>query len=472
VGTFEPTIRSSNDVSTASDKAEMAEVDTSLIYKTLRDEYQSKELPVEVDFRRLVDWVKLGDQQTHQIHPYPAKLLPNIANFFVRASSLMPREQKVLDPFCGSGTVALESSLAGATPYVADANPLALLITKVKTTPYDTLELADELSRIISRAKRYRTAPTIAIVNERHWYPENQKKSLEILLRSVSEVEDENLRDFFRVCFSVVARRLSYADPAISVPVRLKTKDRFSGLVNQRIKDRISWVETTSALEEYIRICNVNIERTALANQTNFTRKRAIVVSDDARNLTNPTLAAAEPIDPKGVPLIITSPPYGSAQKYIRASSISLNWLGFVSPTQLTTLEDRSIGREHAPHNKRINLEEGTLPKVYEDVLLAIRKVNETRHIITKQYLFEMRRSLQEMAKATSHGGHVVLVLGNNQVCNQVLRNDEFATEVMRDAGMKLELSLIDHIKSRGLMTKRNKTASVISRESVLVFSK
>jgi hypothetical protein len=37
---------------------------------------------------------------------------------------------------------------------------------------------------------------------------------------------------------------------------------------------------------------------------------------------------------------------------------------------------------------------------------------------------------------------------------------------------MTLELSLIDHIKSRGLMTKRNQTASVIAREAVLVFRK
>jgi tRNA G10 N-methylase Trm11 len=42
----------------------------------------------------------------------------------------------VLDPFCGSGTVALEASIHGFLPLVADANPLALLLTKVKTTPY------------------------------------------------------------------------------------------------------------------------------------------------------------------------------------------------------------------------------------------------------------------------------------------------------------------------------------------------
>lgn len=37
---------------------------------------------------------------------------------------------------------------------------------------------------------------------------------------------------------------------------------------------------------------------------------------------------------------------------------------------------------------------------------------------------------------------------------------------------MKLQFKLIDDIKSYGLMTKRNKTASTISCEWVLVFKK
>jgi DNA modification methylase len=40
------------------------------------------------------------------------------------------------------------------------------------------------------------------------------------------------------------------------------------------------------------------------------------------------------------VPLIITSPPYGSAQKYIRSTSQSLNWLGFTPPQGLRSLEE------------------------------------------------------------------------------------------------------------------------------------
>lgn len=60
------------------------QLDSSDIYLSLKNDFQLTGETLEVDFRSLVNWVKLGDQFTHQIHPYPAKLIPHIANFFIR----------------------------------------------------------------------------------------------------------------------------------------------------------------------------------------------------------------------------------------------------------------------------------------------------------------------------------------------------------------------------------------------------
>ena len=444
---------------------ELEGLDTSNLYAHLKSEYGRSGIPLEVDFRSIVDWVKLGDQFTHQIHPYPAKLIPHIANFFTNCSVLAGKKEGVLDPFCGSGTVALEASLAGRTPYVADANPLALLITKVKTFGYDCSELNDCLFEIISRCRKYRSAPEVPIVNSHLWYSGDRKQALERILRSVLAVENSDVRDFFRVCFSVTARKFSNADPAISVPVRLRTKSKFSEITNSRISSRLAWIAEASPLEEFLRVSLSNIERVQEANLSFPNRHCAVAVSSDARDLAGLTSVASK------VPLVVTSPPYGSAQKYIRASSITLNWLGFVDPKNLTSLEDQSIGREHAPVARQVLLDED-LPSEFEGLLRRVTTKNSLRSRITRQYLLEMRKALLEMASVTKDNGHVVIVTGNNQVCDEVLRNDEFTTQILKSSGMNLELSLIDHIKSRGLMTKRNKTASVISRESVLVFSK
>jgi SAM-dependent methyltransferase len=101
-----------------------------------------------------------------------------------------------------------------------------------------------------------------------------------------------------------------------------------------------------------------------------------------------------------------------------------------------------------------------------------IAAVNLTRATITKKYLEEMDSVVAEMVRVLAPGGRAVIVVGNNQVCGHLLRNDEYLIDRFAFYGVSFELSLLDDIKSRGLMTKRNRTASVISRESVLVFKK
>src|SRR5437867_2102745 len=94
----------------------------------LLDRYDRSSIAVTVNFRRLVDWMAVGDRATHYLHPYPAKLLPQIPAFFLANSVLSNPGAMVLDPFCGSGTVLLESILHGRGALGADANPLARLI--------------------------------------------------------------------------------------------------------------------------------------------------------------------------------------------------------------------------------------------------------------------------------------------------------------------------------------------------------
>lgn len=445
-------------------------IDTTLLFEELRREYVRIGRPLTVDFRKIVNWIKGGDQLTHQIHPYPAKLLPNIAHFFSRVSRHTKR-RTILDPFCGSGTVALEGSLAGLTPFIADANPFALLLAKVKTTPYDTDELKYLLELVITRAKRLRTAPTVAIVNSKLWYSDNRKKSLEILLRTINETTSGEQRDFFLICFSVAARKFSYADPTISVPVRLKTKQHFTDSTNAIIQTKLQFIEQADTLEEFRRICAANLRRVDDANSVLKTRMAAVVVGHDARTLINRPGDEKGKLQKNSIALTVTSPPYGSAQKYVRATSLSLNWLGLASPEQLAELEGVSIGREHLP-KMRTHTIEAELPKAYENLLKKIKNKNVSRSAITRRYLVDMKTALTEIAQLTCKGGHVVLVVGNNNVCGHTLRNDRFIEQTLTEQGLTLELGLFDKIKSRGLITKRNETASMITRETIMVFKK
>lgn len=292
-------------------------------------------------------------------------------------------------------------------------------------------------------------------------------------MRAINETAEGPENDFFRVAFSVTARRLSLADPAISVPVRLVTKESFSKSQNERIRARFAWLKKVDSISEFERTSLANIERLEQCDAINASRFAATEVGIDARHLLSPQVLGSVscPLDDNSVPLIVTSPPYGSAQKYIRASSLSLNWLGLTEPSGLSDREAQSIGREHLPRYRQTDCYY-ELPVEYTKLTDAIAKTNSVRANITRQYLHDMKMALLEMVRVTAPGGHIVVVVGNNMVCGRPLHNDAYIVHILKEAGLVLEVALIDQIKSRGLMRKRNKTAGVISKECILVFAK
>ena len=69
---------------------------------------------------------------THNFHSFPAKFVPQIPKTVIEKFT-KPKDL-VLDPFCGSGTTLVEANLAGRDSIGLDTNPLAVLISKCKTT--------------------------------------------------------------------------------------------------------------------------------------------------------------------------------------------------------------------------------------------------------------------------------------------------------------------------------------------------
>ena len=70
---------------------------------------------------------------THGLHPYPAKFIPQIPNALIQELSSVG--ETIADIFCGSGTTLLEALQLKRNAVGIDANPLAALISRAKTTP-------------------------------------------------------------------------------------------------------------------------------------------------------------------------------------------------------------------------------------------------------------------------------------------------------------------------------------------------
>lgn len=111
--------------------------------------------------------VSLGPRRTsspHEFYRYPARFSPAFARAVIAAFS-QPGDL-VLDPFGGGGTTAVEALQAGRQCLVADLNPLATFITRVKTCPLQPASaLATRLwlDRLAKATSVRRAAPNIDV---------------------------------------------------------------------------------------------------------------------------------------------------------------------------------------------------------------------------------------------------------------------------------------------------------------------
>lgn len=430
------------------------------IYKFLSEYSRSGGDTIEVSFRELVPWVHGGSRASHYLHSYPAKLLPQIAHFFLANTILCPPGGAVLDPFSGSGTVALETILSGRDAYYCDVNPFARLLTKSKTTALSESEIEFAMKQVHDAytENHILKPPLPDVVNLAYWYNQTTSKNLSRLKEALSKVSSEAENNFLKVCFSSVARKLSRANPRFSVPVRLKKDGEPVDIVanSQDVWD--TFEETVSRAKQKI---------SALLKAPSL--GKAILVSDDALNLASnwPT----EGLGCGEMDLIITSPPYAGAQKYVRATSLSMGWLDQVKSNELTTIEKLTLGREHLSKKAIHNLEP-TKISAADDLIRSIASENPTRAAIASVFLNEIRCAAVQAMSALKVGGYAVVVMADNTVCGRCFPTTSYTAEMFRQAGGVQVLQLKDKIVSRSLQTKRASTSSSISHEQIMLFKK
>lgn len=467
---FETTIIKTQDHEQATDFIELKNNIDNVITNFM-SEYKNHQQSIEVDFRKLVSWVPYGDSYTHFIHSYPAKLLKHIPIFFLNSKKIMPNpEGIVLDPFCGSGTVLLESVIAGYKSIGCDANPLARLIAHVKTTPLDANILNETLNKILIQAKRIKKYRTRNVTNIDHWFSEQVKNDLSKIHTAIQKIENIEVKNFYEICFSNIVKKVSFADPNLSVPVKINPLKYSDPFLYKKAFTELESKKNISVFDKFKKQSLENIKRIEKLNNLK-TSGNAQIVGRDARSITKCLDNENSQWLSDSIDLIITSPPYAGAQKYIRASSLSLGWLNYCENKSLRDYEKQNIGREHYYKNE-YKLKNNTGLKEIDNELEWIWEINPLRAHININYLVELRSSVKEMYRVLKDGSHCIIVIGNNMVCGKVFDTKKYLKIIAEDAGFETIFILRDRIHSRGLMTKRNKTANVINTESIMVFKK
>ncbi|HEX9692344.1 MAG TPA: DNA methyltransferase [Gemmatimonadales bacterium] len=311
---------------------------------------------------------------THDLHPYPAKFIPQIPGHCIANLSL-PGEL-VLDPFGGSGTTALEAVRLGRRALSVDANAVGTLIGRVKTCNLDRTA-ARELHAIRSALTTMLVdLPAPEVLSERHkgyipdipnidkWFPMSSRGELAGIRDRIGKMSSEKARDIASLALSRIVLAVSHQDSETRYTSRPHETPQ-----GETIKRYLV------ALDAIVR----NVVRTQAALRYGVSR----FVTADSRDL------AHEVCRPGTVDLIVTSPPYGNANDYHLYHRFRLLWLGH-DPRRLGKIE---IG-SHLRHQKESSGFD--------------------------EYAQEMGQTLKGMHELLRPGRYAVLVVGD-AIYNKVL---------------------------------------------------
>ncbi|MHA1135232.1 MAG: DNA methyltransferase [Candidatus Thorarchaeota archaeon] len=365
---------------------------------------------------------------THGIHKFPAKFFPELPRYLIRKYS-EPGEY-VLDPMCGSGTTILEALLNKRIGFGIDIDPIALLITKVKTTPIpcESLETAstilEQQIRKLDNDSEYN--PILPEFHYRDkWFRSYVLRELGIIRDSILVIKEhtdishmDDIVDFFQVIMSSIIRDVSNADPhctrtVLRKKVRKKilpgdTLKKFSQRLTHQINEMKQLSETLNESEYF----HTRLPRgTALASE----------LGDDS------------------IDLAVTSPPYINAVDYPRTHQLEMYWLGLLGDGPLSKVKRKYIGTETVYKDEYRNLKVSGY-ETLDPLLEKIYKLDPRRAYIAYKFFDDMKNQLQEMIRILKPGGRYCVAIGNNLMRGVQVKSHEILAEIATtDVGFELE---------------------------------
>jgi site-specific DNA-methyltransferase (cytosine-N4-specific) len=373
---------------------------------------------------------------THAIHTYPAAMIPPLAKELIAA--YIPKSGSVLDPFCGGGCVLVEALLAGRQCCGVEVNPLAVKISKAKTTYIDKVKILKQYDDIKEEALHLLDKVETALDKwTSFWFKPYMLQPLSALRVAISKIEDEDVRTLFEVVFSATVRdvMLTYRGEIRLRKLTGRDYERFNPDVFLTFQRRAQLaIERVSSLPE---------------------GAKADVKLQDARYMK---------FEDEKFTSIISSPPYGDDKNsvgYFQFSKNMLAWLG-VEPSAIKEHRARFLGTEKS----------GKVAPPSMTLALSLEKVQERNDKHLEEaiaFYCDYYNALTQMVRVVKD--RIIIVIGNRVLSRTTFDNANITLELLRTLGVQLQ-----HYYKRSLRKKRIADLGVdgggTTMEHILVFKK
>jgi 16S rRNA G966 N2-methylase RsmD len=399
------------------------------------------------------DWSFAGENTkylTHGFHPYPARMMPLIAKKIIQTYATKD-DDIILDPFCGSGTVLVEAIVHNKNAIGFDINPLAILITKAKTTPIEPKQLATKINKIIEEIKHDKNnyPEPKEIQNLYYWFKPEVVTALAKILHHINKIEDENMYNFFATAFSYTVWKTSNM-----------RKNEYK-LYRMSEEELAKWNPDTLTIFKETLIKNLKGMETFYNIIKNKTAKAIIHLKDfKESNMENEAT------------LVLTSPPYGDSRTtvaYGQFSRYSALWLGLKDVLNVDKISIGGVRRK----GDITKLES----KTFEEVFNKIHERDQDRAWDLYSYFHDMDIAMQKIVKTLKKGSsHVVFVIGNRTLRRVMIPTDIILTEIARKYSLEHEKTIYRRIPTKKIPW-RNAPENIagikgetISSESIIIW--
>lgn len=425
-------------------------------------------------------------EYTHGLHNYPAMMVCPISRNIIRTVKEIMPISSLFDPFSGSGTVLVEGKLAALdTVSGNDINPLALLLTKVKTTNLDITELQTVCNKLqgaidlfYEENKEFFDEADGYMQNEQHldltdkkgwgsdapsylqeycdlkgidicipcfknigyWFKPQVILFLQTIKNQIEKISSKDIREFVYVAFSESIRLVSNRRNGEFKMFRMPVQKVATFSPNVR--------------KEFYSILNRNIEKMNAFNEACSERE-----TDSNIKIYKNDAASLNDVPNNKFDLIVTSPPYGDSRTtvaYGEYSRLSLQWIGLydLSEKEIMGLDRSLMGGKKYRNGFEYLLNSSTLKEALEQ----IKEVDIERAGDVYSFYDDLEHSISATAEKMKKGGYAFWVVGNRTVKNVLLQTDLIISEMATHYGLRYVYTVDRNIPNKVMPLQNSPT--------------
>lgn len=405
---------------------------------------------------------KKQDAFYRYFHPYFTKLPPNVASKYI--SYFSKPNDVVLDPFCGSGVVGIESILLGRKTICSDLSPLAFFISReLMNNKININELVNEFTSIkndtlslIQKIWSYGNENLYLQKNsffdqlkKEYWYPQGslsyrsnifcvedlydvrQLLTYAVLFDRISEIQNTSLKNTTLIAFFGAMSRANLTYMVSGTRGGSVLHNGGSSLFSIYDYRKPTNVVVVPVWERFERRFN-DIIKIKINTEKMFSQINPKVLAS-SKVLKLDVLDLSKKVTAESVDYVLTDPPYGGKIPYLELASMWSHWMGWnISKSDL----------------KKEIIEGGELGKNQES------------------YVDLMSKSLSSMSEALKERGHLSMIYQHNNInvwCSLL--------ESAKSNNLEFKSSFIQSTNSSTVIKKKYK-GNIISAPLIINFQK